>query len=175
MNGKLFSTIKYVKEVSLRQTACIDRTFTSKDDVLAMRQLVTTRCGFSEPKNRKNEVSCLVKKYPRLNLGDFCFFDDSTVISSRDFLISNSYENNVTTLSFKPSPYVKFLPILVNLNFPNLKYYQAPNCNITEITKVNFANLTQLIAIALKGNQIETVPKNTFEGLVLLGQIDLSK
>lgn len=175
MNGALLVQIKYISEISIRQNACIDRTFTEKDEKQAMRQLVTSRCGFSEPKNRKNQVSCLVKTFPRSKMVDSCIFGDPTVIDSRDFLISNSYDNGVLDLFIRPSTAVHFLSIFVNFKFPNLKYYRANNCNITEISKMNFANLSQIVAISLAGNKIETILKNTFEGLVLLEKIYLSE
>lgn len=175
INGQLLSQIKQLQEVWLRRNPCIDKDFTRNFDVQAMHQEVTTQCGFPEPKARGREVSCFVVNYVEKDKYDCCRFENFATINTKDFLISNALDYDISSLEARNCPKVNFLPIFVNFKFPNLQTYRAVNCNISEITKNNFANLTKLREIDLAGNKIDTVLKNSFEGLDLLLKIYLSK
>lgn len=140
-----------------------------------MHQKVTTQCGFPEPKTRENAVGCVFTNCIHRDMTNCCIFENSTTIDSRDFLISNAYDHEVLNLIMNGKTAVEFLPVFVNLKFPNLGTYHADHCNISEISRMNFANLTKLREISLAGNRIEIVLKNTFEGLVLLEKINLSE
>lgn len=147
----------------------------NESQALTMQLTVTAQCGFVEPKIRRNEVGCIVTNCIDDELFDCCVFGDSTIIDSRDFSISNAPGYEVLHLHIRETPSVAFLPILTCFKFPNLESYQADNCNIGEISKMNFVSLESLLEINLAGNRIEMVPKNTFEGLDVLETIFLSE
>lgn len=175
MNAHLFSQIKHLQEVWLRGNPCIDKDFTRGFNARAMQQEVTTQCGFDEPKAREKKVTCAIDNCVEIKKYDCCKFESSTTIDSKGFLISNSLDYDVINFEAKNNLKIDFLPIIVNFKFPNLQLYRARHCNISDISKINFANLTKLREIDLAGNRIDTVLKNTFEGLDLLLKIYLSE
>lgn len=175
MNGQLFAPNPHLRKVFVSQNACIDKNFSLNDDAHAMRHQVTTQCGFPEPRSRKNSISCLITNCNDVKKFDCCQFKYSTAIDSRDFLVSNALNTDVLNFEINDCEAVNFLPTFVNFKFPNLQIFIADHCNISEISKMNFANLSKLREINLSFNRIDTVLKNTFEGLDLLMRIHLGQ
>jgi Leucine-rich repeat (LRR) protein len=68
-----------------------------------------------------------------------------------------------------------YLPINVDAIFPNLIAQHAGSCNIKQVAKPNFSNLSKLKVLVLDSNQLETVPSDAFEDLILLEKLWLSE
>jgi Leucine rich repeat len=98
-------------------------------------------------------------------------------------LISISYfrtiiltdDNLVKGLMFNNNKKVEQLPQHVGENFPNLLGYNATGCSVKEIFEETFKGLKKLKFLYLNENQIETIGLATFEGLVDLEVLWLSK
>lgn len=103
-----------------------------------------------------------------------CLLNVSTVIDAEDFLIS-SESSDMTVLHFFGNDDISFLPIGVRKNFPELVFIQGNECMIKKISKANFQGLTELRYLYLMGNMITTIDGETFEDLISLIEIDLSK
>lgn len=97
--------------------------------------------------------------------------------SSKHMTIVGERDEKVTslTISLIRSEGMKYLPVKVHLNFPNLEEYVAYYCDIEEVSKENFQNLLKLKSINLHGNKLETIESDTFDGLTNLEYIGLGK
>jgi Leucine rich repeat len=104
-----------------------------------------------------------------------CWMDKLTSIDSKEMTIAIDRDETIEGLSFWCNLKIKFLPIQVNEKFPNLLAYQASFCSVKEISKDHFKGLTKLKLLHLEGNQIEKVSTDTFEDLVALEGLDLSR
>jgi Leucine-rich repeat (LRR) protein len=84
-------------------------------------------------------------------------------------------DESITGLDFDDNNKISFLPIKVHETFPNLLLYTASKCSLTKITKKNFEGLSKLKGLWLGTNQITTINDDTFEDLVSLKRLYLSK
>jgi Leucine rich repeat len=103
-----------------------------------------------------------------------CLMKETTVINAADMRIATNDES-VERLMFTGNKKIAFLPIQVAEVFPNLEKYKASACSVKEIAKKNFAGLNKLKNLHLRGNQIEKIYSNTFEGLTSLIKLKLRK
>ena len=90
--------------------------------------------------------------------------EKATNIDGINMTISN-VDKTVQGLSFYTNKQIMFLPVNVADNFNNLVAYDASECSITKISRVNFVGLGRLRSLALVGNQIEKIYIETFEDL----------
>lgn len=106
-----------------------------------------------------------------------CNVRDKTVIEFDDTLIASprNEDESVGALNFYFNPKVHFLPVEVYLKFPNLVVYTAFQCSVKTISKKNFKRLNKLSCLELNDNLIESIPSNTFEDLISLMKLNLSK
>lgn len=107
--------------------------------------------------------------------GKSCFVTAFASIKKRDYKIQDEESEDVQTIDFQGNKNVSFLPIKVFRKFPNLESYLAGECNVGEISQVNFENLFHLRELNLQGNRIETVQRDTFMFLCSVRRINLSK
>lgn len=110
-------------------------------------------------------------------IGDYiytCFMDETTRIDVKDVAIS-TYNENVQGLLLEHNQNIRYLPIKVHENFPNLLGISAFDCKIEEISKANFEKLTKLTEIHLHNNKIKVIYADTFEDLTALQHIFLGK
>lgn len=70
---------------------------------------------------------------------------------------------------------IQFLPILLHESFPLLKEYYVTNTAVPKISKKNFEKLFKLEMLSLDENQIEVIRSDTFEDLISLKEIKISK
>lgn len=108
-------------------------------------------------------------------MGDLkcCFMQNDVEINERGLKIAN-VDETVTALDFSHSKKIQFLPIDVNESFANLKALAALECQISEISDVNFRGLHRLKFLDLTENLIEAIPLHTFVDLVSLEYLALS-
>lgn len=115
-----------------------------------------------------------------VKLGDIqsCVMQVRTKIDSKEFAILSTGEPtnlSILGLTFYSNKQVSFLPVQVDVAFPQLVGYSAAKCSIKTISKDNFKNLRNLKDLSLRCNQIETIEKDTFEDLILLEVLWLGK
>lgn len=102
------------------------------------------------------------------------FVHRKTVITNLNFEISSPPNQQVAGLTIKDTKTVHFLPVKVSQTFPNLLIFEAYNCALKSVTKVNFENLRKLRAVDLQHNQISTFSEDTFDDLRMLIHLDLA-
>jgi Leucine-rich repeat (LRR) protein len=100
---------------------------------------------------------------------------EQAVIDTSGFIFSTAYNESIGGLYFGGNKNVNFLPNFVAEKFPNLLLYGADYCAIKEVMKQNFKGLNKLKKLYLNNNQIEKVVRGTFEDLVDLEALWLSK
>jgi Leucine-rich repeat (LRR) protein len=98
-----------------------------------------------------------------------------TSIISPHQTFSNAPDLATLALDFDGNVGVRYLPVKVHENFPNLLVLYAASCKISEISKANFEQLFKLKYLNLFDNQIETIPDGTFDDLIVLVSISLSE
>lgn len=119
---------------------------------------------------RGNQVACETigsESWTHVGPQKTCYIKVNTWINSTSCTILTVRET-VTGLSFWQSKKIYFLPIKVDVTFPNLITYGANGCSIKTIYKDNFKNLGRMKRLDLGNNQIESVPTNAFEDCVNL-------
>lgn len=108
-------------------------------------------------------------------MGDLkcCFMQNDVEINAKSLKIVN-VDETVTALDFSHSKKIFFLPIDVKESFVNLKALAALECQISEISDMNFRGLSRLKFLDLTENLIETIPSHTFDDLISLEYLALS-
>ncbi|CRL03488.1 CLUMA_CG016308, isoform A [Clunio marinus] len=81
---------------------------------------------------------------------------------------------SINFLSIRDNKEVKYLPVNVSESLPDLVYYDAINCSITNIYRKNVQGLTFLKTLNLRYNEIETVKRDVFSDLTSLLALSLS-
>lgn len=98
----------------------------------------------------------------------------NAIIRTEDTTIANK-DKSVTEIHFTFNRKIRFLPVSIHVNFPNLRYYAASQCIVEKVQKSNFEKLEDLIEIDLSENRIHTITSDTFECLRKLEIISLCK
>jgi Leucine-rich repeat (LRR) protein len=104
-----------------------------------------------------------------------CLMKKTTEIDEHGFSMASPQDESIERITFSYNKKVQFLPENIDKVFPNLAVYDASSCAIKEISTPNFINLSKLSIISLDGNLIERIERGTFEGLIGLTEIYLSK
>lgn len=104
-----------------------------------------------------------------------CQMNITTIITSTDVICSEPENLLVRGLNLSNNKNIKYLPIEIDMSFPNLIGYSAANCKIEAITKYNFKNLYEVKMLWLLQNKIERIMSDTFEDLASLEILDLRK
>lgn len=103
-----------------------------------------------------------------------CYIDKTTSIDRPDTEIS-ARDESVTGFWSIGNGKILFLPIDIDLKFPNLQGYGAERCSIKEISKRNFKGLHKLKGLYLHSNQITKISSDTFSDLKVLEYLGLSE
>lgn len=179
MNGQLFAALN-LGTANFEGNECIDINFSHADlqpiSIVSNEFLleVSKKCKFPEF-TESNEISCLENKFCGGNSTVCCSFNNSSIINSTNFYISDRRHDGVNYISFSPNSKVEFLPISVFLKFSNVRTYNADHCSIQEVSKLNFEHLLKLQVLSLTYNRIKSIKHDTFTGLASLKKIMLSK
>jgi Leucine-rich repeat (LRR) protein len=103
-----------------------------------------------------------------------CHMNNYTSIDSAEVPFTKR-DDSIFGLDFYNNKKIFFLPIQVGENFLNLIAYLAHDCSVKEISQRNFKGLNKLKKLSLGGNQIENIPNDTFNDLVVLEFLSLRK
>lgn len=101
--------------------------------------------------------------------------NDETRISSPGLNISEDSDKFVKGIFMTQNKGIDFLPIKIDKVFPELIWLHANECNIKEIHKENFENLSKLKYVWLGFNKITQIESDTFSNLKSLSQIYLGE
>lgn len=136
------------------------------------------------PKTNVQELTC--EQFLRIEHGIGCFIGPEShfkVGSSHDYeIVSHEYPRvqSLAIVDYKnitnqqKERFIEFLPVS-NSFTRNVIGYIAWNTKVKTIAKKNFGGMIWLEQLVLYSNLIETIPKDTFQGLGRLKQISLGK
>jgi Leucine-rich repeat (LRR) protein len=102
----------------------------------------------------------------------YCALNRATIITN-DFKISWEKNEKFIGLNFESNKKIFYLPESPFEIFPYLKYINALECSIKEISYKNFKNLEFLRYLYLNENQIGAIATDTFKDLLNLEEIYL--
>lgn len=144
----------------------------SLDDVrkTAPRE-ISNRCGFNEI----NLVEVPCESYQEYDEYETCVMTERTSITSTNFAIADLKDDDVEAIIFDGNRAIEYLPFRIFVQLPEICIYKASQCSIKQVTMENFENLYRLKSIDLSLNQIQKISGNTFKGLKMLQQVNLSK
>lgn len=97
------------------------------------------------------------------------------VINKHGFKIDAEKNENVLIIDMSDEKLIEFLPVNVAEKFPNLQFYNAPDCAIKTIYKENFRDLSKLKYLNLYGNQLTKIESGIFDDLKSLTKLYLTK
>lgn len=186
MNGAAFANLPQLVMVNLRGNVCIDKYFTPDNDLKASRRKISRNCVDATDAARK-EISCTAAVACVEDMGQFymdlynktpgcCEVEHGINIDSPDysFVADANYANlEIIYISYQPN--IEFLPVLIHESFPHLKMYSASVIPVQKITKRNFEKLFELEVLFLVKNRIEVIKGDTFEDLINLKRIIISR
>jgi Leucine-rich repeat (LRR) protein len=99
-----------------------------------------------------------------------------TAISSHEVtILSQGSDKTVGALILQNNYNVKFLPIVIFMNFPEIEYINADGCLIKWVSFDNFVKLSKLKRLSLNSNQIRIIEDGTFKDLKSLEVLNLSE
>lgn len=170
--------ISSLEIVDLVLNVCIDDAFKGIVEIQKMFGLVKFNCKYERPKSRDNEFFC--GQITRSEFGIYCQFGPKTNIDFEEYtIISNDYPRiqHLEISDYKRDGFMKNIQHLPEVNkfVRNVIQYTAKKTSVKTIARENFKGMFWLEFLFLSSNLIETVQKNTFQGLERIRYIDLGK
>lgn len=117
----------------------------------------------------KKEVNCEVT----LNVSSSCVIKNQT-INTTDAVISDWVNRDITIKLRIQSKDIKFLPINIAENFPNLIDLVASECSLKRIKKAFLSDLNKLKVLDFSRNSITDIEAESFDDLNDLEDLNLS-
>lgn len=119
------------------------------------------------------ELNCeKIESYERFKT--CCYLNKTSEIREENVELGGIKNLNVSTILFNGNKKIEFLPVKVFKTSPNLKAFLAIGAAIKKISASNFAGLSNLRYLTLRGNKIQFIPDDCFQGLNHLQDINLS-
>jgi Leucine rich repeat len=146
-------------------------------DLQALQKRITLKCGFFE--DYGDQLSC--ETIGKINRDDFhkdletCYMEEKTSIPKTGVKFSDTREDSIQGLIFNSNKNIFYLPERTGKKFVSLLFYEAVDCSISSISKVNFDGLKNLKRLNLERNTIQKISSDTFSELARLEILILSK
>lgn len=171
MNGLLFQNLPRLSRVNLEGNECIDEYIQDKDPLQRSSARIDRQCGYIE--STTTDVSCesiAPRRYSKC-----CFLNNATSIDTTNSSFSGVRDDSVREINLAHNKKINFLPIRVNDKYPELRSYDAANCSVKTIAKLNFERMVNLKYLKLSSNEIETLDSDTFEDLANINYLSIGK
>lgn len=166
MESGLFLPLRSFKEANLISNTCINDTFSVKKE---LSRFIDESCEKTESVGVKPKCEIIQK----CAIGQRCCllskFKSSGLKSSTKIeflkLEQKSYDGEVDAIFYNSNPSVEYLLVAssFNVEFKNLKVYDASNCSIRRIFWKNFNGFYKLETINLANNQISALNEKLFD------------
>lgn len=102
-----------------------------------------------------------------------CLMNRSTTIDFNNTRVDDDSEARVLYLSENKN--IFYLPVDLYKNLPTVMIIDGSSCSIKTLGPENLRNLKFLKILSMSSNQLESIPKGTFKGLISLKLISLCK
>lgn len=179
---KILTPLLLIREIYLYDNICINEGALNEDsevlnllNQIARQCLSTSKNGSADKRefnyNVDGNVSCSDSE-TIVNQQSFCNISKQT-IDGVQFAITNS-STSIKILEITGED-VKYLPIKVADNFPELEAYHVISCYVNFVTKSNFENLIVLTNLSIVNSHLQFVADETFSDLVSLVELSLNK
>lgn len=177
--GQFGNLLPSLQTVDLTSNVCIDAKFSKKTEIRGMISGLNASCNYERLKGNSNEVPC--EEISRSRFGLSCYIGTDTEISSQGYKLTSNADQDFTRIQRidfhiqdKRLLNVRYLPV-VNRFIQNLIEYNVNRAAITIIEKGNFEGMIWLERLTITETFIESIPRNTFQGLIRLSYINLGK
>lgn len=176
MNGITFANLPQLVKLDVSWNDCIHKTFIIERGSTKFRRKISRRCTSADV--ARKQLSCRPSAAcdERLYAPNCCELEDGTFIDRPDFTFAfdaNYIEIELLIIAHQQN--VDFLPVSVHERFPNLRNYYVTNTAVPIVSKKNFEKMSKLESLGLDRNQIEVIRSDTFEDLVNVEWIEISK
>lgn len=175
MNGIAFANLPRLSSADLTGNVCVNQIFITQPFASIFRRIVSRNCA------SRNEISCKILDFcedDRLfnRTAGCCQLDYGTYIDSPDYsFMANEDYAVLEAILVEYQGSMQFLPVFLHDTFPMLKVYSVIHTPARKITKKNFEKLFKLEKLRLQNNYIEAIQSNTFEDLISLQVLEISK
>lgn len=176
--GQFENLLQTLQIVELTSNVCIDGKFSGETEIRGMISSINGSCNFERQEGSSNKLCC--EEMSRSALGISCYIGTETNIISQGLEIISKDCPRIQNLMIKDYKRqqrvenVRYLPT-VNRFLRNLIEYEVKNAAVIVIDKENFDGMIWLERLTIQETLIETIPKNTFQGLISLKYVDLGK
>lgn len=176
VNGIAFANLA-LREVDLKKNECINTDFYIKRGSHHALRRISRNCGSNDIERK--QISCITSIfcfYETYFPTTCCELEAGTFIDAPDYTFKADEERiNTEYLHIRYQQNIHFLPILLHERFPDLEFYDIRSTATPKISKKNFEKLVKLKGLKLTDNQIEVIKSDTFEDLISLRELRLSK
>lgn len=107
----------------------------------------------------------------RNEIGRYCYVEGQKVDTEGFILPPNPV---VKVLKIGDNNEVKFLPENVGKSFPKLFFYHVYGCAVKSVNQYHLKGLHELVKLAFRGNEIETITIDAFKDLGKLEYLNLA-
>lgn len=171
MNSKLFNELPNLKLIDMTANDCIDKIF-DEANLQKFAYVAKQKCRRSRTAYDALELNC--GELYNCTYGLCCEMEVETKITGKDSKIVGSESEKFQKLDFSYNKNIEFLPLSTSY-LSSLIAYIAWNCAIQEIHKESLTGMVWLEILELNKNRITAIQSDTFDGLVRLELINLSK
>lgn len=176
MNGIAFVNVPRLVYADFTGNVCVDKLFLTQPSAKVFRRVISRSCALT-----KNEISCRILPFC-MDTDLFnrtlscCEVEYGTYVDSPDYSFdAKEGYNNIEVIRIEYQGNIEFLPVSVHATFSSLKVYSVSHVPVQMITKKNFEKLFKLEKLLLHDNQIEMIRSNTFDDLISLRVVQISK
>lgn len=175
MNGITFANLPRLAFVDLKNNVCVDQIFVTHPFASVFRRIISRNCA------ARNEISCKIFPFcedDRLfnRTAGCCQLEYGTYVDSPDYSFSTNQDYaSLEVIFIEYQRNMEFLPVSVHRTFPILKVYSVIHTPVRKISKKNFEKLHKLEKLRLQNNYIEAIQSNTFNDLISLQVVEISK
>lgn len=189
MNGVVFANLPQLVIIDLKATdqQCINKNFVIERGSINFRRKISRNCASANLVKKK--LSCITAmacdqiatdwitdEYRIHYPSSCCELELGTVIDASDYtFVADTNDGSIDTLFIKHQQNVEFLPVSIDERFPDLETYEVINTPVQKLSKKNFKKMFQLKYLKLDRNGIEVIRSDTFEDLINLTYIFISK
>lgn len=178
--GQFDVLLSSLEIVELTSNVCIDGKFSGKTEIQRMILDINASCNRERQRSNSKEVLC--EQNSRSEFGIRCDVGADSEINSQGYEIISEDYPRIQSLVIKDYKIydeqrlvnLSYLPV-VNRCIRNLIEYEVEEAAVSVIGKENFNGMVWLEKLIIRRTFIETIPEDTFQGLVRLQTINLGK
>lgn len=178
-NRQFQNLLPTLEIVDLTSNVCIKDKFSGKTEIQRMILGINASCNYERQIGNSNEVLCEETHGSEFGIIS-CYIGFDTEISSQSYKLTSMDYHRIQSLVIKDYKgyyrlkKIRYLPV-VNRFIRNLIEYDVRNAAVSVIGKENFVGMIWLERLDIAETLIETIPSDTFQGLIRLEYVYLGE